>query len=166
MSNTKSTIQFDYKKNIGWIDGPCLAIVNPDLKIGTVVNLILYENPQVLIKTKIKGKIISDDKCNALFEGRKIINQGNNRIFYSIELTEKDSEQMGVAIIGSDKLFRNVNGIILMDLDGDSKYEHATSCTGSEGLNFSINIKRENKIKVLWQDYYYLDYGITPDCPK
>ena len=54
----------------------------------------------------------------------------------------------------------------LTDLDGDGKRDTFTSCSTSEGVNFSVWNGEAYKSKLIWSDYYYLGYDSEADCPE
>ncbi len=164
--STKKTNEFDINKNIGWMHGHCFVIENSDLKPSTRIDIISFGQTQIHLQARIKAKVKSEINCVPLLSDRKEVNQTENRSFYILDIPKEHEEILAIGIINLNSKLKTVNGLIQTDINNNSIKESYSTCSGSEGINFSMSEKQGNKVNTLWESYYYLGYDITPDCPQ
>lgn len=165
INSNKKTSEFDANKNIGWMHGHCLVIENATLKPGTNINIISLGQTQVHLQAKIKAKVKEEVNCVPLLSDRKDVNQTPERNFYIVDIAKEHEEILAIGVVNSNTHFTTVKGLVQADINNNGTIELFTSCSGSEGINFSLQEKQGDKSKTLWESYYYLGYDIKPDCP-
>jgi len=146
---------------IGWLHGNCLAVKREiDVNIDHL-NVVDLDTKKVMPLQF--GKIADNaEECYALLEDRASINQQEGRKFYTVVTNSSVNLAIGI-VYSSDKVKSPEQ---LTDLDGDGKRDTFTSCSTSEGVNFSVWNGEAYKSKLIWSDYYYLGYDSEADCPE
>ena len=159
-----SAAPFSFEQQLGWLHGPCLAILNSTLSSGTAVTVVLLEEPQRILTTKINAPG-SIKTCHALEEGRALMNAKTGASFYTLADGVIAGNDMGVGIIASPVEPQLADGMARVDLDQDGQSEVFTSCSTSEGIRFAAWTGKAYKGEPRWSSYYYINYDATPNCP-
>lgn len=165
-AQTKSSPRpFAFDQRIGWLDGPCLAIADSGLAIGTVLAVVLTDEPQSVRRAQLGAPTDAATTCRALLPGRAAMNAKPGMFFYDVTGDSIDTDVMGIGIVSPDTTPAIVGGAAQADLDEDGVREVFSSCATSEGIRFNVWSDQANKGSPRWSGYYYLDYDTTPNCP-
>jgi len=132
----------DVDKNIGWMQGNCLAIKNAGIQTPHKITLVKLEESNAVETGSIERKARSAEECFALLEDRREINASNGYSFYVVA----SSSPINLAI-----------GLIEID---NASNMHADYCATSEGIRYSVL----NGNSVVWQGYSYLGYDTEATC--
>ena len=159
----QDSASFNYNRHAGWIHGSCLAIKNPDLNPGALVQVVTLGSPQRTFKTSIAGTATSDTKCLALLPDRITVNQRKGRSFYVLDY-EEGADFMAIGLVEYKRELLPVTDIVRMDIDHDGKQEMAGFCQTSEGVKFFLLPVDQSDGTPIWSDYYYLGYDTKPTC--
>src|SRR5580704_16110378 len=87
-------VAFPFRERIGWLQGPCLAIANPNLVRGTPVALVITGEPQKIQQARIEEQTHSPATCQALMEGRAKMNAKPGISFYALDTGSIGSTDM------------------------------------------------------------------------
>jgi hypothetical protein len=71
-----------------------------------------------------------------------------------------------IGILNYSGRFHKDGTEVSADLDHDGSPEHLRSCTSAEGIHFTIWTGAGLKGKLLWHQYSYLGYDVTPSCTE
>jgi hypothetical protein len=156
---------FPFNERIGWLHGPCLAILNADLASGTPVALVIMGEPQRIQQARVKERTTSGATCHVLMDGRAAMNAKAGTFFYALDAGNLESTAMGFGIIAPPASPEVVNGLARVDLDQNGQAEVFSSCATSEGIKFNVWTGKRDEGEPRWSGYYYVDYDITPNCP-
>ena len=156
---------FDFEKNMGWVHGNCLAIKNNTLRKGAQVALVSLDGKQAVSIVQIDAPVSVESACPALLENRAQPNKMDGRVFYRLNFSQPDANQLAIAILADGMSKRSDIMTFNKDLDGDGVSEVVSTCDTSEGVEFSLWSGAANTGKLLWSDYYYLGYDLQPTCP-
>jgi hypothetical protein len=155
---------FPLDRRTGWFHGACLAMSDPNLARGTAVNLVVMAEPQRVLQGRIGEKKSSAASCAPLTEGRRSQNAKPGTSFYGLEGTELAATDMGIGIVTPPQKLVVVNGLAQTDLNSDGLPEVFSSCTTTEGINFTVSTEKPYQGNPLWSGYYYLGYDMEPTC--
>ena len=134
----------------------CLAIKNKFLKARQVITVIHADTPQFARYGNIVKKLESN--CSSDIEPIK------NASYYKLKISmEQPFAEIG--IVGR-KTSRKSRLSVSVDIDGDGKREFFRSCTGMEGINFTVWNRRPLSGRPIWRSYYYLGYDTVPTCKR
>ena len=164
VTNSRS---FDYRTDVGWIHGACLAIANDNLTPGEGITMIILGVKQSLLKGSIVGKATSGANCYALLDDRRSVNDNGKRSFYSVLFNgpaQTDIIAIGLVHLAHEPYISD--GIVRGDLVGDGRQEVFTYCQATEGINFFVWSETVGSKLQRWTDYYYLGYEITSNCTE
>lgn len=128
---------------MGWMQGSCLAIKNPDLEVPSSLAILpVGGSADDAINGIVTGRADSEESCPPLMQDRASVNKANGYYFYSVRA--KNHSGLAVGIIGD------------ADVDGLK----VASCTTSEGVRFTVSSKK----MAVWKGYYYMGYDMRPTC--
>ncbi|MBT31918.1 MAG: hypothetical protein CMO01_19850 [Thalassobius sp.] len=145
----------DYTKLVGYINGSCIAIKNPNVKSGSKLLVINIDDQSKTITTSTGETITADESCFPLHPDRIDVNKNPETYFYKIEEAEADmSLRIGLLV---DQLSSENP----MDIDNDGTEEVFNYCLTTEGVKFTIESQKDT----LWSAYYYLGYDVESTCP-
>jgi hypothetical protein len=155
---------FIFSDRIGWMQGPCLAIANANLKPGTPVSVVIAAQPQKIVAARVQEQTTSAATCPALTEERAAgIKAGT--VFYALEGGGISRSDMALGIVNAPATPTIVDGQAKVDLDQDGRSEVFTSCASSEGINFAVWSGNPYEGDSRWSEYYYVGYDLVPNCP-
>lgn len=153
----------------------CLRSKIGDLAVGTPVSIIisLSEPPQRVLNASVEKKL--DKSCSRHASESGDRNPGEN-YFYSIKLLDANNGNtdatndpifdVGIGVIGPVDQVRIQNTFATIDLNNDGKPEYFRSCSGYEGMQFTIWAGKPLISKRIWHSFYYVDYDTVPTCKK
>ncbi len=142
------TQAIDYDRNVGWLHGNCLAILNPELPAGSMFTVVVPGVPQRVSSATIVGRAYDGETCMALLEDRRQVNEGSGYSFYRVDA--RPEVNLGIAMLGTAGR--------LDDYAFDA-------CNTTEGVVFSLKALPQAGGATLWRGYYYLGYDTEPNCP-
>ena len=160
-----SSESFSLERQIGWFDGPCLAIDNPNLARNTPVELVVMGEPQKVQLAQIEGQTHSPIVCPALMEGRSTQNALAGTFFYVLKAAYVNSADIGIGIVAKPKKTAIVAGLARIDLDDQHHNQVFSSCATGEGIKFAVWSEKAYQGQPLWSKYDYLNYDLDPTCP-
>lgn len=142
------TKAIDYDRNVGWLHGNCLAIMNSGLPVGTPLTVVQPDHPQRLSSATVAGNANSGETCKALLEDRRKVNADSGYTFYRVDV--KSEINLGIAMLGT----------------GNRIEDYGFSyCSTTEGIAFTLKALPKDGGAALWRGYYYLGYDTEPNCP-
>ncbi len=151
---------FNYNTQIGVAevgatgDG-CLTIPNSGLREKQAVKLVILGQPQKVIVKKILKKLKTSCTKNS--------ESPPDAFFYAFSVG-KEHFDTAIAVVGANGDFKEVQGKVRVDLNGDGTSQSFRSCTSNEGLHLTVWSGEALKTKRLWHEYYYLGYDVVPSC--
>jgi len=143
-----ATKTIDYNRNVGWLHGNCLAIMNSGLPVGTPLTVVQPDLPQRVSSAVLIGNANSGETCKALLEDRRKVNTDSGYTFYRVDA--KPEINLGIAMLGTGNRIE----------DYDFSY-----CSTTEGIAFTLRALPKDGGAALWRGDYYLGYDTEPDCP-
>lgn len=156
---------FLLERQIGWFDGPCLAIDNSNLTRDTPVELVVMGEPQKVQLAQLDGQTHSPTACPALRDGRRVQNALAGTFFYVLKAAYLDAADIGIGIVAKPKKTAIVAGLAQIDLDDQHHNQVFSSCATGEGIKFAVWSEKAYQGQPLWSKYYYLNYDLEPNCP-
>jgi hypothetical protein len=161
--------RFDFETQVGVAEFAsegliCLTIPNAGLLAGSKV-LLAEPDTNVVRRTVVQKKLAQSCSQNP--------DTQSSASFYSLELMDSKNAPPGygklspplVALVGVADVDRLKDGSrAKIDLDRDGRREYFRDCTSEEGVHLTIWSGKPLKGKRLWHWYYYLGYGVVPDC--
>lgn len=158
-------VAFPLTERVGWFQGPCLAISNQHLARGISVALVVMGEPQKVQEARILVQTTDPTACDALIEGRAIMNAQPGISFYALEAGSISSTDMGIGVVAPPASPAVVSGLAQVDLDQNGQSEVFSSCATSEGIKFAVWSGRAYQGQPRWSGYCYLGYDLQPTCP-
>ena len=76
-----ATKAIDYDRNVGWLHGNCLAIMNSGLPVGTPLTVVQPDHLQRVSSATLAGNANSGETCKALLEDRRKVNADSGYTF-------------------------------------------------------------------------------------
>jgi hypothetical protein len=150
---------------VGWLQGACLAIADPELAGGTPVQVVRLERPQRVVAATVKGRATSAQDCKPMLEGRKGLVDSRQAHFYTVTPWSDDNAEMAIGVIGAADRISIANGRAQIDLNGDGTQEIFGVCATSESIRFGLWPSQRFDDNAVWTGTYELDYDLQPSCP-
>jgi hypothetical protein len=130
------------------------------------VTLVITGEPQKIEQATIGTSTTSPADCQALKQGRALMNAKPGVAFYKLSSAQLSASDMGFGVVNSPTTPTLVSGVAQMDLHHNGHPQVFSSCATSEGIKFSVWTDKAYQGEPSWTGYNYLGYDITPTCPS
>jgi hypothetical protein len=141
-----------------------LFIENAKLQVGENVQIVLPEGSSQKVS---EAEIIKFSECkDEPFGNLEPDNPKAKLTEYLLKLSNKNdiNRGFGIGIVNINKKVKIVNGLAIIDLNGDEKSEYFRECTSYEGLHLTVWTGKPIVGKRIWHTYYDFSYATEPTC--
>jgi hypothetical protein len=145
---------------VTWQDGKgCLAIRNTSDLTRARLRVVSLVGPTEARSATIGGR---SEQCTASGSDPSIRS-------WQVKLSVgafPAGEFPAIGVLNYSGRFHKDGTEVSADLDHDGSPEYLRSCTSAEGIHFTLWTGAPLKGKLLWHQYSYLGYDVTPSCTE